>query len=273
MGTAAPRWSNRPGAASGFLNFAAGSTSFTGIGAIVEKAAKHAFVDAWMGGVKNAVYGGELSPLRDAIGGALSSVGNGFIDSNMNTTALKVASSAVLGGTISEIGGGKFANGAVAGAYSMLFNELAHRGYEINNKKNFHRISGLTINQYFAVTVNDGQALGGYLVFSFTDPLVDGSTKGYQFVNNVYNGVSESGWDNGDLQKDQVKYPHCYNEGNHTMSFTDTSYTGPYKNGDYFHATVYINSSSGNILKLSWGWQIVNNHAQMEYIKTSYNKK
>ena len=61
----------------------------------------------------------------------------------------------------------------------MLFNELAHRGYEINNKKNFHRISGLTINQYFAVTVNDGQALGGYLVFSFTDPLVDGSTKGY----------------------------------------------------------------------------------------------
>jgi hypothetical protein len=105
---------------------AAGSTSFTGIGAIVEKAAKHAFVDAWMGGVKNAVYGGELSPLRDAIGGALSSVGNGFIDSNMNTTALKVASSAVLGGTISEIGGGKFANGAVTGAYSMLFNELMH---------------------------------------------------------------------------------------------------------------------------------------------------
>ena len=44
----------------------------------------------------------------------------------MNTTALKVASSAVLGGTISEIGGGKFANGAVTGAYSMLFNDIMH---------------------------------------------------------------------------------------------------------------------------------------------------
>ncbi len=114
------------GAASGFLNFAAGSTSFTGIGATIEKAAKHAFVDVWMGGVKNAVYGGELSPLRDAIGGALSSVGNGFIHNSLDNTGLKVAASAVLGGTISEIGGGKFANGAVTGAYSMLFNELMH---------------------------------------------------------------------------------------------------------------------------------------------------
>ena len=39
---------------------------------------------------------------------------------------LKVVYSSVLGGTISEIGGGKFANGAVTGAYSMLFNDLIH---------------------------------------------------------------------------------------------------------------------------------------------------
>ena len=39
---------------------------------------------------------------------------------------MKTASSAVLGGTISEIGGGKFANGAVTGAYSMLFNDIIH---------------------------------------------------------------------------------------------------------------------------------------------------
>ena len=39
---------------------------------------------------------------------------------------LKVVYSSVLGGTISEIGGGKFANGVVTGAYSMLFNGLMH---------------------------------------------------------------------------------------------------------------------------------------------------
>jgi RHS repeat-associated protein len=118
------------GAASGFLNFAAGCTSFSGsVGQILEKAGKHAFVDMWMGGVRAAVYGGEMSPIRDMIGGALSSVGNGFIDENMDGMVLKVASSAVLGGTISEIGGGKFANGAVTGAYSMLFNEAMHRAF------------------------------------------------------------------------------------------------------------------------------------------------
>jgi hypothetical protein len=44
----------------------------------------------------------------------------------MGNVALKVTSSAVLGGTIDEIGGGKFANGAITGAYGMLFNELMH---------------------------------------------------------------------------------------------------------------------------------------------------
>lgn len=34
--------------------------------------------------------------------------------------------SAVLGGTGSVLGGGKFANGAVTGAYGYLFNELSH---------------------------------------------------------------------------------------------------------------------------------------------------
>ncbi len=112
----------------GFLNFAAGSTSFAGIGATVENAAKHAFVDAWMGGVKSFIYGTEMSPLRDAISGALSSLGNSGIDAYLpDNMALQTAAAAVLGGTVAEIGGGKFANGAVTGAYSMLFNDLAHK--------------------------------------------------------------------------------------------------------------------------------------------------
>ncbi len=109
------------GGASGFLNFAAGfSEATTALGRMLERAAKHAFVDAWMSGIQGQnIFHGMIS-------GALSSVGNGFIDKEVNGLALKVASSAVLGGTISEIGGGKFANGAVTGAYGMLFNELSH---------------------------------------------------------------------------------------------------------------------------------------------------
>lgn len=105
-------------------------TSSTGsLGQMFEKAGKHAFADMWMGGVRSAAYGGEMSPVGDMISGALSSVGNGYIDGGLDNTLLKIVSSAVLGGTISEIGGGKFANGAVTGAYSMLFNEVMHRAF------------------------------------------------------------------------------------------------------------------------------------------------
>ena len=116
------------GAATGFLSYAAGGieAGISKTAAVFERAAKHAFADAWMGGVKSAVYGGEWSPIRDMIGGSLSSAGNGVINENVNGLTLKMASSAILGGTISEIGGGKFANGAITGAYSMLFNELSH---------------------------------------------------------------------------------------------------------------------------------------------------
>ncbi len=117
------------GGASGFLSFAAGSVTSKGITAIIERAAKHAFAEAWMSGIQGQnIFHGMIS-------GALSSVGNGFINSEVNGLALKMASSAVLGGTISEIGGGKFANGAVTGAYSMLFNDIQHDLMEERAKK------------------------------------------------------------------------------------------------------------------------------------------
>jgi RHS repeat-associated protein len=47
--------------------------------------------------------------------------------------AERVSAAAVVGGTASALGGGKFANGAVSGAFVRLFNEeaLAHRGYRV----------------------------------------------------------------------------------------------------------------------------------------------
>lgn len=39
-----------------------------------------------------------------------------------------VVANAVVSGTVSEIGGGKFANGAVTGAFAMMFNDMMHQG-------------------------------------------------------------------------------------------------------------------------------------------------
>jgi hypothetical protein len=45
----------------------------------------------------------------------------------------QVAMSAVIGGTAEKLGGGKFANGAVTGAYVMMFNHLRHQGEKKRN--------------------------------------------------------------------------------------------------------------------------------------------
>ena len=45
--------------------------------------------------------------------------------------AEQVVANAVLGGVVSELGGGKFANGAMTAAYTMMFNDLAHKSKRI----------------------------------------------------------------------------------------------------------------------------------------------
>lgn len=40
----------------------------------------------------------------------------------------KIALSAAIGGTAEALGGGKFANGAITGAYVMMFNHLGQHG-------------------------------------------------------------------------------------------------------------------------------------------------
>ena len=47
-----------------------------------------------------------------------------------STDVGSVVTAAVVGGTASGLGGGKFANGAVTGAYTMLFNHMAHQKQE-----------------------------------------------------------------------------------------------------------------------------------------------
>ena len=54
---------------------------------------------------------------------------------NMNgkSNFAKVVSSSIVGGTASVIGGGKFANGAITGAYVMLFNCMQHPESDVSS--------------------------------------------------------------------------------------------------------------------------------------------
>lgn len=47
--------------------------------------------------------------------------------SGIQSKFVLVSANMVLGGTASELGGGKFANGAATAAFVMLFNEIEHQ--------------------------------------------------------------------------------------------------------------------------------------------------
>lgn len=109
------------GGASGFLSYAAGAINGNSLSAILERMGRHAFVNAWLAGIQ-----GQNMWSAALTGGASSLGGAGLTALNTENVGLLCAANAVIGGTVSVIGGGKFANGAVTGAFTMLFNDLTH---------------------------------------------------------------------------------------------------------------------------------------------------
>jgi len=84
--------------------------------------------------IRASLHGITRSAITKAQGGKWSAgFWSGFassalapLASNARTFEGKVAMSAIVGGTASELGGGKFANGAVTGAFVMMYNEMGH---------------------------------------------------------------------------------------------------------------------------------------------------
>lgn len=104
------------GGVSGFLANASGGGQF------LERLFKHSFSQAWLEGIKGGnMKHGFIAGLASAAGGtAISKYGG-----NLGKVG-QITANAVVSGTVSELGGGKFANGAITGAFSMMFNDLMH---------------------------------------------------------------------------------------------------------------------------------------------------
>ena len=131
------------GGASGFLNFASGG------GTIWEQLFKHTFSQGWLEGVQ----GGNM--FHGFMMGAVSGAGGyGINKATDMTKALKIISASIVSGTIDEIGGGKFANGAVTGAFSFLFNDYMHL-----RKTKMHHRGKILVTFPFDEKVGAGNAL------------------------------------------------------------------------------------------------------------------
>lgn len=104
------------GSTSGFLNFASGG------GTIWEQLFKHTFSQGWMEGIQ----GGNM--LHGFMMGAVSgSSGYGLKGAELNYIS-KIVVNATVSGLVDEMGGGKFANGAITSAFAYTFNEAMHNG-------------------------------------------------------------------------------------------------------------------------------------------------
>lgn len=112
------------GGLSAMLNGAAGD------GAFIERLLKHTFAQGWLEGIQ----GGNV--LHGFVMGAVSGMGGHLINEHAASLGRtgKIVANAVLSGTIDELGGGKFANGAITGAFSIMFNDMLH---SIQFKRNY----------------------------------------------------------------------------------------------------------------------------------------
>jgi RHS repeat-associated protein len=113
-----------------------GSTFGTSLSAgdFAAKVVAHGMV----GGVMSVLQGGSFGSgfaaagFTQAFSGAIDGIGGNKLSSShwsAGNVAARVASAAVVGGTASVLSGGKFANGAITGAFSRAFNHEAH-GYK-----------------------------------------------------------------------------------------------------------------------------------------------
>ncbi|MDE0838359.1 MAG: RHS repeat-associated core domain-containing protein, partial [Kiritimatiellae bacterium] len=114
------------GADFGLLNFAIGDAfgevSASGAfgnqsGVYVQKIVAHGIVGGMQGSYLGRNFGSGF------LAGAAQSAASPFI---VGPAPLKISEAAIVGGTASVIGGGKFENGALTGAFAEAFNECAH---------------------------------------------------------------------------------------------------------------------------------------------------
>lgn len=152
------------GAVSGFLMYGAGEGTF------LESLFKHTFSQGWLEGIQ----GGNM--FHGFMMGAVSGTGGHYIDKYAGSLRKigEISANAILSGTVDEIGGGKFANGAITGAFSIMFNDMAHSHTLRYIKKQIEKDGELFFEEaYLWYVVGNGDALtvdASKIDLSFVDP-------------------------------------------------------------------------------------------------------
>jgi RHS repeat-associated protein len=160
---------------------------------------------ALQGGIR-AAQGGKFE--HGFYSGFVSSLGGSFMQANSPnmSTGAQITMAAVIGGTAEKLGGGKFANGAVTGAFVMMLNHLGHDKEGTNQEIESNQVSGNGIVEEFVFESVYGLGLGfesPYGSFKFMGPHV--SFVNYTYDLNSLEGLALLGFD-GEITFVSVNY-------------------------------------------------------------------
>jgi len=137
-------------AVSAAASFGVGSLAQNGCMGLLGKMYAHGITQ----GALTAAQGGKF---QHGFFAAAFSAGAETYTGEIKFKAGKVLASSVVGGTASVLGGGKFANGAITGAYVMLFNFMQHPD-EPQKKGRFGEVNEVefdALKEYYAIVVSE----------------------------------------------------------------------------------------------------------------------
>jgi RHS repeat-associated protein len=160
-------------------------------------------------GFASAGFTQAFSGAIDKIGGRIGNITKGDYFSTVNRT-MRIVASAVVGGTASAMTGGKFANGAITGAFSRGFNDEAHFQYEQKSfARRFYEGAKSFVQDIWAATEHAGKFYyyGGCAAISGSESCVAN-------FNSVYDDAARIGSALFDYYND----PQVYNSTNQAVS-------------------------------------------------------
>jgi hypothetical protein len=172
--------------------------AFTGVGtAFAGDSVKLVSAHMLLGCAQGAASGGACGPSALAAGfGKAATIG---LDARDFGVIGNGVTTAIVGGTASAIGGGKFANGAKQAAFGYLFNHLVSIGYQVSAPK-----LG-SVNYSFGISYDDGKWDAGlFREVSFT-----AISTGVGF-----GGIGlNAGWQSGSFMSNNGTYSEAYSAG------------------------------------------------------------
>jgi len=225
------------------------------------------------GGLR-ALQGGRFE--QGFFAGAISSLSGSFTNTKLGFPSYaSVAIGATLGGTAEALGGGKFANGAITGAFVVLFNHLQHNtgeptesdgGYVLSKKEGLYFIRAKAIELNVEVSLWELED-GSYFVEPWCDSTEGKSPQGgdgwweprsdgqyfdglriiseYHYAPSDPGKTSVSGW--GDVMFAYRNNINVYHISSQSVYFSPAGTAAIWNYANYGNSVPIINSSSNYI--------------------------